>query len=273
MVASITVGAMDDDRFDRSRRISWLDIDRISSSRVLVVGAGALGNEVSKNLALSGFRLINIIDMDHVVPSNLNRCIFFNMEDAGTRRNKAEAVAAGVRALAPDSRPEAICARIESQPEGFIGNHDLVFGCLDNVLARLHVNAHAYASSVPYIDGGMEGMVGRVTVVTPPDGACLQCGMNRSHARVAQMRFSCTGRDVVFHEPRLAAEVTTTSLISAVMVREGLKVASGTRELLLKNVLYYDGQRNVAEELEIPVDPDCPVHRGVWADYRYPKTI
>jgi molybdopterin/thiamine biosynthesis adenylyltransferase len=273
MAANIIVGGMDEDRFDRSKRIPWLDIERISSSRVLVVGAGALGNEVSKNLALSGYRRISIVDMDHVVLSNLNRCIFFNEEDARARRNKAEAVAAGVSAMAPNARPEAVCARIESQPDGFIGHHDLVFGCLDNVLARLHVNAHSYVANVPYIDGGMEGMIGRVTVVTPPNGACLQCGMNRSHAKVAQMRFSCTGRDVVFHEPRLAAEVTTTSLISAVMVREGLKVASGRRDLLLKNVLYYDGQRNVAEELEIPVDPDCPVHQGVRADYRYPKTI
>lgn len=273
MGTRIAIGGADEDRYDRSRRIPWLDIEKVSSSKVLVVGAGALGNEVSKNLALSGFRRISVVDMDHVVGSNLNRCIFFSEEDVRARRSKAEAVVAGVRSLAPESQPEAICARIQSLAEGFIGGYHLVFGCLDNIVARLHVNAHCYALSVPYIDGGMEGMVGRVTVVRPPEGACLQCGMNRSHAKVAQMRFSCTGEDVVFHEPRVAAEITTTSAISAVMVREGLKMVSGRPDLMLTNVFYYDGQRNVAEELEVPVDPDCPVHETGQANYRYPKAI
>jgi len=273
MAERVSIGGADEDRYDRSRRIPWLDITRISSSRVLVVGAGALGNEVAKNLALSGFGRMSVVDSDHVVGSNLNRCVFFTEEDARVRRNKAEAVVASVKALAPASKPEAICARIETLPESFISSHDIVFGCLDNVLARLHVNSHAYALCVPYIDGGMEGMVGRVTVVKPPDGACLQCGMNKSHAKIAQMRFSCTGRDVVFHEPRLAAEVTTTSVISAVMVREALKIVSCKNEFLLANLFYYDGQRNLAEELEVPVDPKCPVHQGGRYDYRYPKTI
>ncbi len=64
----------------------------------------------------------------------------------------------------------------------------------------------------------------------------------------------------MFHEPRLAAEITTTSLVSAVMVRECLKLVSGRRDLVLRNAFYYDGQRNVAEEMEVPLDPRCPNH-------------
>ena len=74
------------------------------------------------------------------------------------------------------------------------------------------------------------------------------------------MRFSCTGNDVVFHEPRLPAEITTTSVVSAIMVREALKIVSGRKDMVLSNSLYYDGQRNVCEELEIELNPDCPVH-------------
>jgi hypothetical protein len=108
----------------------------------------------------------------------------------------------------------------------------------------------------------MEGFVGKVMVARPPDGACVQCGMNRSHSKVAEMRFSCTGKDVVFHEPRLAAEITTTSVVSAIMVREALKVVSGRMDMLISNVFYYDGQRNQSEELEISLNPTCPVHQG-----------
>ena len=56
----------DEDRYSRLRLIGWWDQQRISAARVLVVGAGALGNEVLKNLALLGIGHIELIDMDHV---------------------------------------------------------------------------------------------------------------------------------------------------------------------------------------------------------------
>lgn len=256
----LRVGAMDDDRYDRSRRVPWLDIEAVSKARVLMVGAGAIGNEVAKNLTLSGFRKVFIVDMDHVVGSNLNRCLFFTEEHVGSRTSKSEAVARGMKRLSPDVEPIAMTSTIESVGTSVFDECDMVLGCLDNIAARLHVNSHSYAAGKIYIDGGMDGLVGKVMVSKPPNGACLQCGMNKSHAKVASLRFSCTGKDVVFHEPRLAAEITTTSLIAAVMVREALKAASGKNDMLLSNAFFYDGSRNVSEEVEIPLNPACPVH-------------
>ena len=256
----IRPGEMDDDRLDRSKRIEWLDLERISRARVLMVGAGALGNEVAKDLVLSGATHLTIVDMDHVVGSNLNRCLFFSKNDAREKTPKARAVARGVRLLNDECQADAIVERIENISETTFDDHDIVFGCLDNVSARIHANSHAYSAGKNYIDGGMDGFIGKVMVARPPDGACLQCGMNRSHARVAELRFSCTGKDVVFHEPRVPAEITTTSVISAVMVREALKILSRRSDLCLSNAFYYDGRRNVSEETEIPMDPECPVH-------------
>jgi molybdopterin/thiamine biosynthesis adenylyltransferase len=260
MEEPLRIGASDGDVLDRSRRIGWLDLESIFNTRVMMVGAGALGNEVAKNLALSGFRRLTIVDMDHVVGSNLNRCLFFNKEDARRGANKAEVIARGISMISEIADPIALVMRVEEVPDSVLREQDLIFGCLDNIQARIHVNSHAYSLGKTYIDGGMEGFVGKVMVVKPPHGACLQCGMNRSHAKVAEKRFSCTGRDVVFHEPRLAAEITTTSVVSAIMVREALKIVSGRPEMSLSNGFYYDGQRNVSEEIEIPLDPRCPAH-------------
>ena len=264
----VRVGSEDDDVFDRSRRIEWLDMDAIAKARILMVGAGALGNEVAKDLVLSGFRKITVVDMDHVVASNLNRCLFFDKEDADEKRKKAEVVARGIKGLSRESSPKAIVGKVQDLPIRAFKDHAIVLGCLDNVDARIHVNSHSYSSGRIYIDGGMEAMVGKVMVSNPPSGACLQCGMNRSHAKIANMRFSCTGKDVVFHEPKLAAEITTTSIISAVMVREALKAVSGHHEALLNNAFYYDGRRNVSEELEVALDPSCPVHEVKAKGYR-----
>ena len=260
MGEKLSIGAVDEDIFDRSRRVRWLDLDAVSKARVLMVGAGALGNEVAKDLALSGARRITVVDMDHVVGSNLNRCLFFSREDARLGRFKAEVVVRGIARLSQEAVPKAIVSRVEDAGQEIFREHDVILGCLDNIAARVHTNSHAYHAGKPYIDGGMDGFVGKVMVAKPPDGACLQCGMNRSHARIADFRFSCTGRDVVFHEPKMAAEITTTSVISAIMVREALKYISGRRSMLLSNAFYYDGQRNVSEEIEISLDSDCPVH-------------
>lgn len=232
----------------------------VIGSRCLVIGAGALGNEVVKNLILSGVKSITIVDVDEVAISNLNRCIFFRTEDAQASRSKAEAIAHRTRELNEVVKLEAVVGKIQDLPSERFLEHDLVFGCLDNVAARLHSNSHSYFHRKPYIDGATRGTSGKVQVVIPPSTPCLQCAMNRTHYKLMEKRFSCTGADVTFFEPKMAAEITTTSVIAAVQVREGLKVMSGKADQCIKNVWYYDGLANRSEVLEVDLDPECAVH-------------
>ena len=81
----------DDDRYSRLRLISWWRQERLATAKVLVVGAGALGNEVIKNLALLGVGTTYLIDLDAIEASNLSRSVLFRAEDAG--RPKAEVAA------------------------------------------------------------------------------------------------------------------------------------------------------------------------------------
>src|SRR4030042_6643079 len=97
MEERLRVGQVGEERLDRSRRVGWISLEAISKARVLMVGAGAIGNEVAKDLALSGFQRITIVDMDHVVGSNLNRCLFYTHADSSKRAMKAEVVASGFR--------------------------------------------------------------------------------------------------------------------------------------------------------------------------------
>ena len=149
MDTMIKPGFYDEDRFDRSKRIDWMDLEKIHGTKCLVVGAGALGNEVVKNLVLSGFRDITIVDMDDIVLSNLNRCIFFREEDIG-KVMKSQIVAERASKLDPDVRIKAKVMKIQELKEW---DFDIVFGCLDNISARLHVNAHSKYHGIPYIDG------------------------------------------------------------------------------------------------------------------------
>jgi len=256
----IVPGREDGDRFDRARRIEWVDLDALAEAECLVVGAGALGNEVVKDLVLSGMRNITLVDMDQVVLSNLNRCLFFREEDDRDRAMKAEIVAERGMQLDPGVEIRAVVSRIEELHETEWERFDVVLGCLDNIMARLHANSHSYHAGIPYIDGGTFGMAGKVQMVIPPETPCFQCGLNRTHYRVLEKRFSCTGRDVSFFEPKMPAEITTTSVVAAIQVREAVKFISGRGDNCIRHVFHYNGMTGMSETLELSIDPECPLH-------------
>jgi molybdopterin/thiamine biosynthesis adenylyltransferase len=242
--------------------VNWIDLEKIENASALVIGAGALGNEVVKDLVLSGFRSISIVDMDRVVLSNLNRCLFFREEDARMRSFKAEALAQRAEDMNPDCSVKGIVSKVQDLEESAFKQNDVVLGCLDNIAARLHVNAHCCHYGRPLIDGGTLSTSGKVQVVIPSRTPCLQCSMNRTHFRAMEKRYSCTGSDTVFFEPKLAAEITTTSVIAALQVREAIKILSGKEDQCLHHLLHYNGLTNLMQELEVPLDPDCPLHEG-----------
>ncbi|MCL2786554.1 MAG: ThiF family adenylyltransferase [Methanomassiliicoccaceae archaeon] len=252
----ISVKGYDNDRFDRSSRIGWMDLERIRSARCLVAGAGALGNEAVKCLVLSGFRDITVVDMDDVVTSNLNRCVFFREGDvmSGT---KSEILAARASEIDQNVRITPRCMKVQEMDDW--ENFDLIIGCLDNITARLHVNANAYYFKIPYVDGGTDGMTGKVQTVLP-GGPCLQCSMNKSHYDVTEARFSCTGKESVFYVPKMAAEITTTSVIAAMQLREAVKIASGCENRCVRNAAYYDGMSGETTVVEIKRDDGCDNH-------------
>ena len=57
--------------------LSWFKMEKVKNARILVAGAGALGNEVIKNLALFGVGHIFVVDFDRIEISNLTRSILF----------------------------------------------------------------------------------------------------------------------------------------------------------------------------------------------------
>ena len=250
----ITTDFVDRDRFDRMRRIEWVDVDSIRQKRCLVVGAGALGNEVVKDMVLAGFRRMTVVDMDYIVTSNLSRCLFFRDSDV-RKVKKADVVAERASELDPDVEITSVVSDIRDVEDW---DYDIVLGCLDNISARMHVNAHAYYHGIPYIDGATDGMNGRVMTVLPR-GPCLQCTMNRTHVEQMERRFTCTGNGTAF-VPKTASDITTTAVIAAMQVREAMKVASGKEELCVRGVTYYNGTEGTMETLDVSIDPECMNH-------------
>jgi len=215
---------MDDNIYERQMRI--LDQRIISRSKVLVVGAGALGNEVVKNLIQLGVGKIYIVDFDYVVLSNLNRCIFFRRSDARKKIKKADAVARRAHEINPDCEIIPLNINAHDIPAEIYKEIDAIISCVDNLGTRLLLNIQAYTYNKPLIDGGIEEYTGFVQTVIPPSPPCIECSVSESELTRIWDRLSCTGQPENIPEPKLPYIPTTASIIAGLQSVEFVKIIS-----------------------------------------------
>lgn len=190
----------------------------------MVIGAGALGNELVKNLALLGVGTVVVVDLDVVENSNLARCVFFRQEDEG--RPKAEVVATAARVLNPEVNVIPVVGDVRrSIGLGIFAAMDLVLGGLDNREARLHVNQCCWKTSTPWVDGAIEGLMGVMRTFVPPDSACYECTLNDTDYRLLAARRACS---LLTREQMQAGKVptvaTTGSVIAGLQCQEAVKL-------------------------------------------------
>jgi len=126
----------------------------VQSAHILVVGAGGIGCELLKNLVLSGFEHIELIDLDTIDVSNLNRQFLFRSQHVGqSKALVAREIAMGFN---PRAKITAHHGNIKSSQFGldYFRQFALVLNALDNVDARKHVNRLCLATNVPLIESG-----------------------------------------------------------------------------------------------------------------------
>jgi ubiquitin-activating enzyme E1 C len=165
---------LDEDRYDRQRRIWGVEGQkRLQETKVLVAGAGGVGSEIIKNLALLGLGSLIIVDMDQIELSNLNRQLLFREEDIG--KFKAEIATNQARILNPEVQIKFFNEKLQNVPNEIYEFADIYVSALDNIPARIFLNQKAVLLQKPLIDGGSEGFYGHVQVVIPHVTACLLC--------------------------------------------------------------------------------------------------
>jgi molybdopterin/thiamine biosynthesis adenylyltransferase len=229
----VQVTRITDPTRDRYRALAFNSawkLETIRNASALIVGAGALGNEVGKNLALMGLRTIVIVDRDTVEVANLTRSVFFRENDHG--RSKAEVLAERLIDLNPEVNVVALTGDIDQVLGlGLVRRMDMIFSCLDNRLARRSVNRACQKLGKSWVDGSMENLLGDVTVYVPDEGPCYECSLTTIDLEIIAKATSC--QHIALQNlavGKIPTISTMGSIISALQVQEALKLLHGMRK-------------------------------------------
>lgn len=252
----------EEDRYARLRLIPWWDQDRLKNAAIMVVGAGAIGNELIKNLALLGIGRILIFDMDDIENTNLTRSVLYRRSDVG--RYKAEVAAERAMEINPDVKAKAFVANIiDDVGLGVFRRMNVVLGGLDNREARLSINQSCYKVDKPWIDGAIEVLNGFARVFVPGKGACYECTMTDTDWQLINKRKSCA---LLTHEQMASGKIPTTptssSVIAGIQVQEMLKLLHSDRELptLAGKGYVFNGLTHDSYVVEYQRKEDCMSH-------------
>lgn len=270
------IESIDSDIFDRQKRILGWDQKKISNATVMIIGIGATGNEVVKNLILTGIGKLILIDYDFINISNLNRCVLFNSQSAQNKEYKVDVVKNACEELNPNTEIVAIKKDLKDIDKTLYEKSDVVCSCLDNVEARIEANNYAYYNGVPFVDSGIEEFFGSIQSVYSgeDDAACLQCNVSNADLDLMWKKYSCTGQEIEGENgetiAKIATIITTTSIIGGLQSQQVLKFLLGIdyfKEIgkwnphigspLIGKQLNYNGLLNRFNIIEKLKNPDC----------------
>ena len=238
---------------------------KIRSATVLLAGAGAIGNEVAKNLAMLGVGRLFLVDRDNVEMSNVSRMVFFEPKDLG--RNKAEILARNLHRRYPYSETLAFRGDLETMPLKFYLDSDVVVCGLDNVVSRIYLTQICRKYSIPMVDGGITGLNARVHSYIPPNDPCPICVFPpNQYSQIVGLRNPC---DAPLEQVTVPSFATSISLVSSIISQETIKLILGIGQYRqgakwpdhsgqpLRSILFMDLKNNRFTPMELKRNEKC----------------
>jgi len=239
------------DRYSRQilfREIGKEGQERLMNSRVLLVGAGALGASHAEMLARAGVGTLRVVDRDFVEFTNLQRQTLYKEQDAIDRLPKAVAAKRRIAEINSEVQVEEHVADVNnSNIESLIDGCDLVIDGTDNFQVRYLVNDACVKLKTPWIYGAAVSSYGTTMTVIPGETPCLRCVFEEMPD--AGSAPTCDTAGVI---------MPIISSIAAVQVAEAIKLLTGNRDALHRSLIQIDVWQNDWRKIKLAgPNPDC----------------
>lgn len=236
-----------------SRQILFREIgargqERLANSRVLIVGAGALGAAHAEVLARAGVGCLRIVDRDFVEYTNLQRQTLYSEEDANARLPKAIAARNRLAEINSEVTIEAVVTDVNhSNIESLIKDVDLILDGTDNFQIRYLINDACVKHQKPWIYGAAVSSYGTTMTIFPQKTPCLRCIFEEMPS--AGSAPTCDTAGVI--QPIIAS-------VSAIQTTEALKFLTGNIDKLHKSLIQIDVWQNDWRKIKLGApNADC----------------
>lgn len=227
---------------------------KLRAARVLVVGAGGLGNPVIQYLAAAGVGTLGIADDDVVSLSDLQRQVIFDTATVG--RLKVDGAGEAVARQNPNVAVERHVLRLsEMNIAAVVARYDMVADCSDTFETRTVVSDACFRARKPLVTAAVSQFDGSITTLKP-------------YVRGADGTLNPTYR-CLFPEPPPAGLLPTCAeagvlgalvgVVGSLQALEIIKEIIGLGRGLVGRLLLYDARDVRFETLEYRWDPNNPL--------------
>jgi adenylyltransferase/sulfurtransferase len=236
--------------------------ERLLASRVTLCGCGALGTVLANNLVRAGVGRLRLIDRDFIEPSNLQRQVLFDESDVAANLPKAEAAARKLRLINSGVEVEPVVTDIDrTNVEDLCADADLILDGTDNFEVRYLINDVAVKLGRPWVYGGCIGAHGMTMTILPGETPCLRCVFEAAPGPGEAA--TCETAGVLG---------PTVNIIASYQTTEALKILTGNRNKVNRQLLYLDVWENQERRSKIAgllgkvKCPCCQERRFEWLE-------
>ena len=220
---------------------------RLRSASAVIVGCGAIGAAAANLLVRAGVGRVRILDRDFVEPSNLQRQILFDENDACDALPKAVAAERKLRAINSDVQVEGIVTDlVPSNIHELLDGFDVILDGTDNFETRLLVNDFAVDASRPWVYAAAVASYGVTMAIRPGVTGCLACFVDDQ--RAGGLEDTC---DIV------GVLGPIVNLIASLEVAEALKLLAAQETALTDRLMSCDVWSGHMQSLRLPRNPAC----------------
>jgi len=228
------------------KEVGGIGQKKLLSSKISLIGLGALGSSAAYYLAAAGVGTLQIIDFDTVEISNLHRQILHFTEDIN--RKKTKSAASKLNSLNPDCNIEIINDRITPKnSKDLLKGSDFVIEGSDNISTKMLINDTCISLKIPFTIAGVLRFHGQIMTVVPENkSSCYRCVFGDITEGDSSM--SCSQAGVIGFVP---------GILGCLEANEALKYILGIGDLLTNKIMYVDLLRNSFDFIKVHRDNNC----------------
>lgn len=227
---------------------------RLSESRALVCGCGALGSVLANTLVRAGVGTVRIVDRDFLELSNLQRQVLFDEDDVAAQLPKAIAASEKLRRINSEVKVEPVVADVDyTNIERLCEGVDAIVDGTDNFEVRFLINDVSVKHGIPWVYGGCLGDEGQTMTILPGETPCLRCLMQECPPPGTTPTCDTAG---------ILGPIV--NVIASIEANEAIKILSANREAVSRHLTVVELWDNRIRQVDVGSlreQVDCPTCR------------